>query len=283
MEAQPREGVKGWIMEGGIEEVLRASSHANVRKSDSSQKAGDGSFQACKSFEAADNLARYGWTEGRTSIEAVVTSVGLGSYARVQEFVPDVSGAVVDVAAAIAGVPESMLEFVEVDKRGAGKLIRLVVNCVAHAGIHADTLKRRGAAVLALVDALESAGLVAEVDIVFFEHSTGDHVTVVHVKRAGETFDPDRLAYAVAHPDFFRRHIFATWERQAPQVRKELGVEGGSYGYPKDAEDVGFEIAEGDIYLPRVQDNGGDWANEKTVKAWVLQQLAEQGVEAEAV
>jgi len=100
------------------------------------------------------------------------------------------------------------------DSNGKGKAVTIMVNAASSAAISADSLARKGAAILTLIDALESAGRPVEVIVGSYSLKGRRALDVrVTLKRAGQRMSLDALAFAIGSPDFFRRVIFGARER----------------------------------------------------------------------
>lgn len=229
-------------------------------------------------FDGAMNLAINGWPEGlqriRESIEAMEAITA--SLAVRPEVHYDVSGDYVDMGRFVTGEPECMAQFHEVElPQTAVKIIRIVANVCCSSGIDADGFVKRGAATLALIDALENSGRRCELIITMGNGpSDGTRLEyVIPVKKSGEMVEMDRLAFVFAHPAFFRRLVFAAMEHEAPSVRQAFGIyDGQGYGNvePSHISDQGA-----DVVVP-----GMLWTSttEECVK-WVMAELKKQGVE----
>ncbi len=167
-------------------------------------------FGGVRDFDEILKLARIGWD---SQLEDTLSVVGdtLESVEREYDMPTwhgfyDVSGADVDVARYLSGEPENMISYLMVETPKAGRVITLVMNVGAGAGVSAQILIARGKAVVALVCAIESIGLRTELKAelqVIGANGFTTH-TVVTVKEAGEDLDPALVMFAYAHPAFFR-------------------------------------------------------------------------------
>jgi hypothetical protein len=188
----------------------------------------------------------------------------------------DVAGAVPDVARYLAGEPENMLTPCE--ETAPARVVRLVVNICASADITAAAMYKRGAAALAMVDAIESTGARVEIAVANCHQSRASgnrRAVVVTVKRAEDHAEPDRLAFALAHPATLRRLWFAFAENTyTPDERAEYGVGNGGYGTPEDMPDA----ERGDIYLPAAKSWEPHFATPESAAAWIMETLRAQGI-----
>jgi hypothetical protein len=106
-------------------------------------------------------------------------------------------------------------------------IVTLVVNIAAHFGISAKAKANYGAAVVAVIDRLESAGRRVEVYAAEATSNGQQRFFMAWlVKAAGEHLDLGALSYSVAHPAVHRRIGFAVKERSS--LQQDAG-----YGQPE--------------------------------------------------
>lgn len=228
-------------------------------------------FTGTRDFAAALDLARNGWPEGAAQVKAVAASIReklSGSLTERQIAEWSVTGADVDVGRFVIGEPECMIDFVPDTVHAPAKFLRMTVNFMAACGIPAEEIIRKGAAAVALIDALESSGYRVEVDGVVANGFSDIHKTVIRLKNAGEPCEIDRLAFAIAHPSTFRRLFFSYMETLPANWRAALHVPGG-YGHVRQlsAEDAG------DINIEALR-----FGTEAASAEWILGQLRGQGI-----
>ena|ERR1043166_10252420 len=231
-------------------------------------------FSGTVDFAEALALARDGWPEGAARVKQIATALSdriQGSLNERQIAAWDVTGADVDVGRFVVGEPENMIDFVPDVVNAPAKFLRVVINISASHAFTVDQITRKGAAVVALVDALESQGYRVEIDAVECSASdrrpTHTHTTVIRLKQAGEPCEIDRLAFAMAHPAMLRRLHFSFVETLSAEWRARIHV-GGNYGYPWNAA-TEADITVGALKL---------WDESASVR-WVLEQLRAQGIE----
>ena len=126
-------------------------------------------------------------------------------------YVPDVCGEVIDIGAAIAGEPESMVAY-----RSAPTLtgvVRILINRVGSAGTSDAMVAKVGAMACALCQTIECLGRPLEVWTVAALRRHGEqvgpgqpasHELLIRVKAGGEPIDPRRLAYAMGNRQWER-------------------------------------------------------------------------------
>ena len=240
---------------------------------------GDMEWTGSGSFPEAINLARKGWPEGLAEIVRFVIKVEK----LVMSYIPepttkfDVVGDVIDMGRFIEGDPECMVSLVDgqnTKKIAQGKIVHVVLNIDAAGSSDIYTFFRRGAAGVALIDALERTGRRVIADAIANTVSRSRLLeTRIRVKNADEHIQLDKLAFLFAHPSILRRILFAAWERLPNDVRKLYGFH-GSWGYgcvghvPKEDQ--------GDLYVDRLV--GSYHKTEEEVTQYVLEQLKSQGV-----
>lgn len=204
-------------------------------------------------------LATKGWTAGRTEVRAITDNLNVAGKVNRQVITYDVTGDCLDVGRLVTGEPECMMSFTSIeDTNEQGNIIKLVVNTATSAGISEAIMRRRGAIVLSLIEALEIVGKRLEVWALFSE-SNGYDMRVC-VKRSDETAQDDMLAFAIAHPSFSRRFCHAI-----------LG-HGISPGNPEGIE------SESDIYFPSLHLNDKQWQSDSAAMAWLVSLLGKYGV-----
>lgn len=227
-------------------------------------------------WDGTVDLAGRGWPEGLENVDAIRARVSAIVAREVTRpaWVFDVAGAVPDVGRYLAGEPENMLTPCE--ETAPARIVRLVVNFAASCNITAAAMYKRGAAALALVDAIESTGARVEIVVCNAHCASGNkRAVIVTVKRAEDHADPDRLAFALAHPATLRRLWFAYAENTyTPDERAEYGVGNGSYGTPADMPDA----ERGDIYLPAALGWEEHFSTPESAAAWIMETLRAQGI-----
>lgn len=178
-----------------------------------------------------------------------------------------------NMGAYLAGDPRPKIDArrTNEDRDGKGKAVTIMVNAAASAAINADALARKGAAVLTLIDALESAGRPVEVIVGSYSerNSNGQIIDVkVTLKKAGQRMSLDALAFAIGSPDFFRRVIFGARER-ALNVPAANAV---PLSWPS--------VPNGAVVIDSVNRDrvGGAFDSDAGVMRWVEAELAKHGV-----
>ena len=98
--------------------------------------------------------------------------------------------------------------------------------------VDADNAFNRGCAIVALTDALESAGCRVKITLTEKYEGGGEtHCMRFMVKDYQDRLDIDQLIFTAAHPAFLRRIIFALQERS--EFASARLVTQGGYGRPQ--------------------------------------------------
>lgn len=243
-----------------------------------SRATGDREFTHTRNFGEAMSLARNGWPEGLRDIQRISESIWnvVGQKVSKTTFFYDVCGSVPDVDRFLTGEPENMIQFSEEKTFGRGKVVKLHVNGAASCGVSAKTMFCRGAAVVALIDALEKLGHSCEVwtaDAIADVFRGDDSVLQyeVELRGPGSPIDMDRMAFSLAHPSWLRRLCFSAMEQEPDEVRRRFGI-GRHYGYP--TESRGLTGEEFGIDVPSLRMGEHHWETQEAAIQWVLEAAA---------
>jgi len=124
-----------------------------------------------------------------------------------------------------AGVPENMFVPLEDGAANSRPIVRIAVNVVCSSWVEPEDIINRGAAVVALIDKIQSEG--QRVELVVFCHIESRRndriIMAVTVKRPEEPIDMDRVAFALAHPSMLRRCFFRVVECICPYYLSGYG------------------------------------------------------------
>ena len=242
-----------------------------------------GDWSGVRNFQSAMELARKGWAEGLERVSGMRDRISVSVQSRMTRPMPiySVAGGFPDVGRFLAGAPDCMVGFLPEEVPNQSKVITLVVSVTASAGVSANIIETRGAAICALVDALEDSGFSVQVAANFAVTGKRTYkrrlaIFDVLLKRAGEPLELDRMAFALAHPAMLRRLMFSIAEQQTKRLRKGFGFSRGegSYGRVVNLTNTGADISLGSMYSKDPQ-----WESEEAAVAWVLEELKSQGVE----
>ena len=247
---------------------------SSVPEEERASRGNNTDWYGTESFGQAMELARCGWPEGVSIIEDIAEKIGAVVSQQIVRPVPvySVAGGFPDVARFLAGVPDCMLTFESQELTGPGKVIKVIASVGALSSVAPETIQHKGAAICALVDALESTG--HRVELILDSSVNGKYSWQCTIKRADEPLEMDRIAFAFAHPSMLRRLIFSLREQAPNSVLRELTGKGG---LGRSCNPLNTEGA--DIVLPSLRDNPREFASVASAARWVLGQLERQGVE----
>ena len=163
------------------------------------------------------------------------------------------------------------------DRQQRGPVIRIAFNPAVSGGIDAESVILRGAAVAALVDALEEGGRRCELVLEKINHSDAvgaDFQITIPLKAADSAAQPDQIAFALLHPSMNRRILFSLTAQCGPAGKAAAR---GSYGIASK-----LQPADADLFIPRLDyTNYSEFRNVQSAHAWVLARLAAFGVAVE--
>ena len=232
-------------------------------------------FTGTKSWDEAMSIT-HRWDEGIARIDAMRVAISDADRAPRTTLRKSVAPpGRIDIGGIAAGDPAAgylRRRQVMTVKRQQGKVIRVLVNTGCSAGVTTDTIMRRGAAILALVDMLEARGFRA--DIMGCAPITAPRARASRimehrwiVKRPEERVSLAALAFGLAHPSMHRRVVFAARECESAADRTYFDIVRtmGSSATSLMADEV---IASGGIYLDRIPTDS-PFEDDDSARAWV--------------
>lgn len=186
----------------------------------------------------------------------------------------DVAGGSVDVGRFLAGNPECMVSVMPTKIMRTGRVIKVAVSTNYDAGIHASTIRARGAAVMALVEAF--AMLNHPCEIWAIQCATGRRsgssgnrrfLYQIKVQESDQPMQWGRIMFALAHPAMRRQMGFAIDYDNPWIVSNSHGMAPRTFTCEEDLQ-MNVENA---IILPPVTSNYG-W-DEASAVAWIKDNL----------
>lgn len=232
-------------------------------------------FHGSKSFAVAEGLA-FRWDEGAERVEKFRARFNLkGQKPRRETVMREQGPGVVNMGNFLAGHPQPYAVIKDrADMRnGKGKIVKVMLNVCVSGGVSTKTIEQRGAATLALCDALERAGRRTEIYVAMANVVGKSRIEyVIRVKAAHQKFNLHSLAFAVAHPDMFRRFIFSAMERENADVRSRFNV-GGGYGRVGEMENRAEFVYIGGAHLYSM-----NWDSAPAVDRWIKAEMEKQGI-----
>jgi len=248
----------------------------------SSMKKAETSFHGengCKTYAEALQLADTGWIEGLEQVRDVSDQIArLACHAMAEQYPMDIAGDILDVGAFCSGDPDHWMTFEEDPRMRTGtRIVRIKVACSANCDVQGEEITIRGAAVCALIDALETQGVRCE--LVAQVNSAGaytggnpkkGHWLEMIVKRASEHLNREACAFIFANPSFFRRLIFRATELLPKKWRGHMGAYSGSgYGHTIDPYANGTTEKDCDVWIPPAEPHHRLCKNQDSALEWV--------------
>lgn len=241
-------------------------------------------FTHTHNFAEAYKLATHGWKAGLEQIDATVNTLNITLKAKKLETYFDVIGnGGFDMGRVLSGEPENCLDWRESDidiESTQGPIVKIIVNVVASSMVETNILQAKGAAVAALIDALESAGKRVELEAVFYINSTVDlnytYKIFVPLKTTDHALQKDQLAFALIHPSFMRRMMF-----RCLSTISEMGMRdakrscGGFMGWPL------HPLTDCNLFIGSTIGYESEWNSQSSIVDWIHKQLKKFGVEFE--
>lgn len=233
---------------GQAEESLRTGSASTCASQEP-----DSEFSQTRSLDKAIDLMRFGWPKGTKAAQKLLDTVDIHEITAmfperpVLDVYYDVAGDEPDIDRFLTNDPENMRNIIPITET-IGTIATILVNCAQHAYVEADIMRRRGVVVLGLIEAITSLGYGVNVEAYDYSSPSVDRPSSdmyelrVPLLEAGAAVDRDTLAFAIAHPSFLRRIIFAAQETEPKKIRDRFGFwPSGGYGVPHDLKRAAYE------------------------------------------
>ena len=189
-----------------------------------SEAHGNVKWSGCGSWAEALDYAVMGHPVARTAIESVALKVS-SSAEPLWDIAP--VGAFPCIPSHAAGIPEDMFLPTDDAPPVSQPIVRIAVNMSASASVDPQDIVNRGAAIVTLIDRIQSTGRRVELVALKHGYSNNDKfVWSVTVKRPEEPVDLDRIGLAFATPIMLRRFFFRVLEFTVPHVIADYGYSG---------------------------------------------------------
>lgn len=196
-------------------------------------------WQGTRTFQEAIDLAKNGWQEVHAEVDALIQNIDVKIAPSLEPAFThyfDVCGGAVDIGRYLDGEPECMVETQLIEIARPGRVITILVNGGFRANVRSEDIRKRGAAIVGLVDALEKMAHSTEIVLeVSCRHGMkGDKPgapTLTHLvwlKKAGEALNVDTLMFALANPARHRRLSFAIREQEERRAEFDITPSGHS-------------------------------------------------------
>lgn len=201
----------------------------------------DPRWHGTPNMAAALRLARQGWAEGAESAPALAIP-----HATAPKRLHGVAGGSVNVGRMLAGNPAHMRRRAKLPGR---RVVTLFVETFMSSGIKSDNAITRAILIAGIADVLEREGYICEIVAVVTTRAGSriGHQAAITLKQAGERLALLDIVFALGHPSFFRRLVFAavgasgacssTWHNQ---------------GNPAAAFDMHHPTAKNEFYIKQL-------------------------------
>lgn len=238
-----------------------------------------GGFYNSASYDEAWQLAYDGWTTVRPKVDQTLEGVReklKDLINPVETRVHDIIGYEPDIDRFVSGEIECMWDSMMIEAPHAGRVFTVLLDNSLSSSQDKDEILKRGAAVIALIEAFQMFGFELEI---WVEHTVSDwgsdfHTTLVRVNRAGDRPDINAIMFPLGNPDWLRRLIFGLEEGEPDEVKSKFGFNGSGYGCPRQGahmtDRVGASIA--------ISLEAPDGRMVSDPVKWILDQLRAQGV-----
>lgn len=252
-------------------------------RSSRTQERGGRGFYGSASMSAAEGMA-FNWPDGAERVNRLRAKVSLGNVRKEKTVVPiRKAPGRIDMGRVMQGHPYAFQRVVDSDHDTAGSsrnVVDIFLNCCVSAFVSTDTIEARGAAMLALAEALEQRGKRVRITVgMANEKGCGIDYKVV-VKQAGQPLNLNSVAFAVAHPSFFRRFVFSAMERESVEVRRSVGIAEQGFGYGKVGEFDLDKLPKNVIYMGGADLRRSDqWNRPEYVQEWIKETMRGQGID----
>jgi hypothetical protein len=252
-------------------EFIRKAKSNTAPQSSNQRDFGDGDegWSQSRDLQDATNKASEGWHDIRPEVDIVLDVLEERLAERlsslyVNEFA--MSGSSVDMGRFVTGEPECMVEWAPMPEESMGRVVKILVSGTASSMISAEDIKRRGIAILALIDSLHKMGVGIELwweSPIKGSSDKRTYSTVVKMHDSSEPMDIDSIMFAMAHPSMLRRLVFSVQELSPTASQQNVG---GGYGRP--TEVVMGQVQDFDVVVERLQSGSGDIVNNPL--EWVM-------------
>lgn len=228
------------------------------------------------SLAEAVGMARNGWDAVRPDVDKMLATIkeSFGErFAKVNRTKVGIAGGAVHMGRFIAGRPDHMVGFHRMPSTRHGKVVRLLVDYGANAGVSAENMRKRGCTLTVLVDALATLGLSVELwTETTVQMGTKSHTTLIKLHDSREPLDINDMMFALAHPSMLRRLTFSVRERAMTMATCR------SHGYGGSVPVTQAEALESDVVCNRLEHGGTDKLMVTDPVAWILQTIEGLGV-----
>lgn len=193
-----------------------------------SEMTDDPSWSGSATYEAADNLLKYGDKESLKRIQKASQKLQVsgGGYKTRRRVTTSVVGFVPHIPNYLQGKPDCMINIIT-ERIKSPKVVNILYNRSVSADISAEEIAEAGAKILSYVASLESQGYRVNLHTLAIAKWDNEvHATIIRIKSSDQHLDPLKVAYPLVHASMHRRHIF-----RCREVSEELKSRGWADGY----------------------------------------------------
>lgn len=202
-------------LSAGVTQTAVGFSAHSEGKSDSDKR-----FTGTESYEQANNLLLYGDRDlARRITEAgtYTTEAKIQKYMAKRMYTAAVVGAVPHVANYVAGCPNTMIRIQQT--RQPQKVVTIGYCMTVSAFVETEDMVRVASEMVSAIMILEAKGIRVNYYTLNYNYANeGEtrHIisNAVKIKSAGQKLDLLKMAYPMASPSMFRRHIFKFFETE---------------------------------------------------------------------
>ena len=214
-----------------------------MKDCDSSHK-DDYDFTGTHSYEEAEKLAKYGYTELLPKIREGMKSCSKKIEKKVikkERCLPKNMpvGYIPNVPNMLLGKPDSMINVIRTPQKV--KVIEIIYVMDGNSGTNKELWIKAGAIILEAVKFIERANIRIKLSVCMYFARSGNEIAIstVKIKDFGDKLDLQKVCFPMAHPSMFRRIGFR-WIETHPDIKEY----GWSSGYGRSLSEDGKELTE---------------------------------------
>lgn len=209
-----------------------------------------------KTFEEALYHARYGWDKGVVKMDTLAQEYHRRSrWSAGAAISLDVAGSHPDVPTFLSGNPSNMFNTGD-NRQKIKPIVHILVNKSHSWNISSHRIFNFGAALMVCIDQIEATGVKVELEAILSIDTYVNRMphlsTTVMIKKANEVMEKNRIAFAMAHPGFFRRLWFSIVEQT-----KELNFSDFIKSYGRIVPVIDNLVPPECVYINNINEMGG--------------------------
>lgn len=201
-------------------------------------------FTGTHSYEEAEKLAKYGYTELLPKIREGMKSCSKKIEKKVikkERCLPQNMpvGYIPNVPNMLLGRPDSMINVIRTPQKV--KVIEIIYIMDGNGGTEKELWIKAGAIILEAVKFIERANIRIKLSVCMYFAGSGNEIAIstVKIKDFGDKLDLQKVCFPMAHPSMFRRIGFR-WIETHPDIEENSW----SYGYGRSLSEDGKDLTE---------------------------------------